>query len=528
MGSPLVAVLISTRAEFNIMRRGLEILRVMGVPYLFESVSSYRSPRKLEELALGAGERGIEVIIVACGGTSHLATHLAAYTNLPIIGVPIDGSPLRGQDALYSMVMSPPGLPIATVGINNSENAAVLAAQILALKHSEFRTVLAHRRMQGGQRLESMHKELCNDYPDICLPERTMPDLPVPGSELETAGGDDEQAARPGPSSSVRIQPGAVWTDRPSGAAVSQLVSTPVPQEPLGSVTYPTAGKVESAIQTETETPVPIDSRPRNADIAEMPTAPLEPEDDDQEGEVPTDPIAIPENFGESSDETSNAITPTGIADTKVFSIDRENINEDLVDHVMMVLLEGGIVAIPTDTVYGLAADATNREAIDRLCRVKGRQHQKTVGVLIHHPDMLEQLVREVPPALESVIEKYWPGALTIIFPKQPGVLPSFNRSDRIGVRIPSDLVCLAVLERIGRPVVVRNASLSPDHPMTNSKMVTAEYDGHIDCILDAGECPSAGASTVLSAVGETFEILREGSVAREDLKALLEGRLKD
>ena len=108
MQRPLVGVVVANRSDFNMMRRGLETLRIMGVPYLFEVISPHRSPEKLAEFARSAGERGIEVLITAEGGAALLAARLAANTTLPIIGVPIDASPLRGQDSLFSMVMVPP------------------------------------------------------------------------------------------------------------------------------------------------------------------------------------------------------------------------------------------------------------------------------------------------------------------------------------------------------------------------------------------------------------------------------------
>ncbi|MBX3729730.1 MAG: threonylcarbamoyl-AMP synthase [Candidatus Sumerlaeia bacterium] len=508
MSKPLVGVVISTRAEFNVMRRALEALRVMGVPYRFEALSPWRSPERLERFASEAASNGMEVLLVACSGSALLATHLAAYTNLPVVGVPIDATPLRGQDSLFSMAMVPPGMPIATVGINNSENAALLATQILALKHPHLRSVLAHRRAVGAQRVESMERELAAEYPDLCLPERTSPDLPP--TEGDTDPGDlFAEAVTPAPPNKAaeRIQPGATWRERSSGAVA--LVPTPVPQEPavVGSAEHGNGHDQETldlrAVEDTPDQPYLMpDVSPASRDDVSLPAA-----------TVPGARLAALESEPD--------------LDTKVFSVDRKKLNLDLIDHVMMVLLEGGIVAIPTDTVYGLAADATNREAVERLCHVKGRQHQRTLGVLIHHPDLLDQVVREVPPALETVIAQCWPGALTIIFPKAPGVLSAVTRSDRIGVRIPSDPVCLEVISRIGRPIVTRNASLSADEPATSADDVIRHYSGHVDCILDAGDCPSSGASTVLSALGDDFEILREGAIPRERLKALLGDKLK-
>ncbi len=508
--SPLVGVVVGTRSDFNMMRRGLETLRIMGVPYAFEVISPHRNPERLAEFARAAGEHGIEVIITAEGGAAQIVGHIASHTTLPIIGVPIDASPLRGQDALFSMAMVPPGLPIATVGINNSENAAVLATQILALKHSRFREILAHRRMAAQQRAEGLQRDLLSEYPDLCRADRTAP-FSYPHAE-----GESEAITPDVPDDSQRIRPGAIWTDRPPD--VQSLVSTPLPHEP-GLARPPTpappprsltslvgdplrateSGFSESETLGEEETPAP-----RSASILRRAETPV------PVTERPTEVRPIPR-------------------ETKIFRVDRTADMGDLMDHAMMVLLEGGILALPTDTVYGLSADATNEAAVDRLYSLGEGEQQKTLGVLIHHPDLLSSLVTDVPAELEKVIEECWPGAITIILPRREDTLTSVAKTDRIGVRIPSDPLCLGVLERLGRPLLVRNASLQSASPMTDASPVIERFSGEVDCILDGGPClGSAGASTVLDAMNSRFEVLREGAIGHEKLKELLGQKLKD
>lgn len=501
MQQPLVGVVIGSRSDFNIMRRGLETLRVMGVPYAFEVINPYRAPDRLRAFGTSAGERGIEVLITAGNVGALIANHLSAHTNLPIIGVPIDASPLRGQDALYSMVMAPPGAPIATVGINNSENAAILAAQILALRHVRIREVLAHRRMAAVQRMETIQQELREEYPDLCLPEKTAPDAPPSSTDLDTDPGPGESATPvPFTPKPEWIRPGATLTDRSSG--IGALVPTPVPQEP-GT---PGRGPAEFRSQTGAAPAAGVRRYPRETGR----------------------PDVDPQEEALTADEELPRPMPSRVIKTKVFEIDRLTPDEDVVDHAMMVLLEGGIVGLPTDTVYGLAADATNNEAVERLYYLRGREHQKTLGVLIHHPDMLRRLVREVPPDLEKVLVRYWPGALTVILPRDPNVLAHVSGSDRIGVRLPSDPACLAVISRVGRPVAMRNATIDGRENVTNAQEMIDHFSGHVECILDGGDCPANGASTVLNATGERFEILREGSVTRVQLKEILGDKLRD
>jgi len=596
MQRPLIGVIIGGRSDFNVMRRGLETLRVMGVPYLFEVISPHRNPQRLSEFARNAGENGIEILIAAEGGSSLIANHMAAHTTLPIIGVPIDASPLRGQDSLFSLVMLPPGMPVASVGINNSENAAILATQILALKHPHFRTVLAHRRMFAAQRTEAIQNELYAEYPDLCEPARTAPLKPSEESNDTEVG--SESITPEVPEESDRIRPGAVYVDPKAGPRVESLVSTPVPQEPGASGSQTPAPTVDMLLKgsqmaseitpsvpgshPDLQTPQAFDSLnpTEESTIEESYDSEAENLTEDQEDELPiashsfnesTEEVEVGQKFPRpeiirnpeagnqtpdppiapakvdppkkspsseqnlrfeqdedtASEEVENIEEPAATK-TKIFKVNREEPSEDLVDHAMMVLLEGGIIGLPTDTVYGLACDATNEDAVQNLYQLKGKDAQKTLGVLIHHPDMLDSLVTDVPPALEKVIEECWPGALTIILPKNPTTLSKITKFDRIGVRIPSDQLCLSVIEKVGRPIVVRNASLTANEPMHSAEKLIESFDGLIDCILDGGDCSSsAGASTVLTALGEEFEILREGGVSRRKLRELLGSKLK-
>lgn len=123
---------MGSTSDLPVMRKAADFLEEMEVPFELKALSAHRTPRDVEEFASGAAERGIKVIIAAAGMAAALPGVIAALTPLPVIGVPID-STLQGQDALLSIVMMPPGIPVATVGINAAMNAAVLAVRILSL-----------------------------------------------------------------------------------------------------------------------------------------------------------------------------------------------------------------------------------------------------------------------------------------------------------------------------------------------------------------------------------------------------------
>lgn len=128
----VVSIIMGSTSDLPIVKKAADFLEEMGVPFEMNALSAHRTPRQVEEFALGAADRGIKVIIAAAGMAAALPGVIAALTQLPVIGLPID-STLQGQDALLSIVMMPPGIPTATVGINAGLNAGVLAVRMLAL-----------------------------------------------------------------------------------------------------------------------------------------------------------------------------------------------------------------------------------------------------------------------------------------------------------------------------------------------------------------------------------------------------------
>ncbi len=133
---PLIGVVMGSSSDAEVMQACADTLKQLGIEYEVKVLSAHRTPNESKQYADSAAERGIEVIIAGAGWAAHLAGFMAAHTILPVIGVPIDSSPLKGLDALLSTVQMPPGIPVATVslGKGGAKNAAVLAAQILALK----------------------------------------------------------------------------------------------------------------------------------------------------------------------------------------------------------------------------------------------------------------------------------------------------------------------------------------------------------------------------------------------------------
>lgn len=130
---PIVSIIMGSTSDLPVMEKAAKLLDEMQVPFEMNALSAHRTPAEVEKFSQEAAGRGLKVIIAAAGMAAALPGVIAANTTLPVIGVPIKGSVLDGMDALYSIIQMPPGIPVATVAINGSMNAAILAVEILAL-----------------------------------------------------------------------------------------------------------------------------------------------------------------------------------------------------------------------------------------------------------------------------------------------------------------------------------------------------------------------------------------------------------
>jgi len=434
-----VAILIETPQDFQIVRRHLDRLAEWEVPYAITLASALKSPERLKQWIAEREREGAEVFIVATGGAASLAGAVAALTDRPVVGVPLDTTHLRGQDALQAMTGLPAGLPVATVGINNVENAFYFALRVLALRHPQYGALLRRLRSTWGEQERGLLDNLRDQYPEC-------------------------------------FRAGVV-----AGAA-------------------------------------PVSDRP--AEISSEIKAPAEPPPPQQE----TGPPAVSTPTQESSAEPAKGPTivtpPRRMARRIVVNPTQPDVAA--IEEVADILLEGGVVALPTDTVYGLAAAATNSAAVRRLYAIKGRDLGKAIPLLIHSIRGLSRLVREVPEAAEPLLESHWPGALTLVFPKYPGSFADISSDDTIGLRMPDHTVTLAVISMLARPLAVTSANLSGQPPALTADEVMQAFGHQIECVLDGGRTPGEKVSTVLSVVQTPFRILREGAVTFEALKAIL------
>lgn len=160
MAQPLVGIVMGSDSDLDVMKKAATTLDSFGIPYEISVISAHRTPARALEYSSTAAERGLKVIIAAAGMAAHLGGVIAAHTILPVIGVPIKSGALKGQDALYSTVQMPPGVPVATVGIDSAKNAAILAAQMIALADEGVRTRLEQFKRDMTAEVEAKDAKL--------------------------------------------------------------------------------------------------------------------------------------------------------------------------------------------------------------------------------------------------------------------------------------------------------------------------------------------------------------------------------
>ncbi|OGO07261.1 MAG: threonylcarbamoyl-AMP synthase, partial [Chloroflexi bacterium RBG_13_60_13] len=186
-------------------------------------------------------------------------------------------------------------------------------------------------------------------------------------------------------------------------------------------------------------------------------------------------------------------------------------------------LRKGGLVAFPTETVYGLGADALNAEAVRKIFAAKGRPLDNPIIVHVAGPDDLGVLTDDVPPEATMLIRQFWPGPLTLIF-KKSGQVPGAvtGGQDTVAVRMPRNAIALALVRASGRPIAAPSANLSGRPSPTTAGHVLDDLGGKIDIILDGGPVEVGIESTVLDLSQHPPVILRPGAVTREELKPFI------
>ncbi len=186
-------------------------------------------------------------------------------------------------------------------------------------------------------------------------------------------------------------------------------------------------------------------------------------------------------------------------------------------EEVAAALREGKVIAFPTDTVYGVGVCYDDEDALKRLKQAKGRPESKPIPTMVADSAQLAQ-VAVVTARIQRIIDAFLPGALTLILQKQKHVADYVtNGKETIGVRMPDDAFVLALIKRVGKPMLVTSANLSGEETGTTFAQVMAQLDGRIDGIVK-GTCGCMSASTIVDVSKETAAVLREGPIAAQDI----------
>lgn len=198
-------------------------------------------------------------------------------------------------------------------------------------------------------------------------------------------------------------------------------------------------------------------------------------------------------------------------------------VNEESLALAADLLRRGELVALPTETVYGIAADARNGEAVKKIFEAKGRPQDNPLIVHIYGMDMLPGIVSVVPERAKKLAAAFWPGPLTMVMPRGPEVSSvTCAGLDTVGVRMPSHPVVQAVIKKSGIAFAAPSANLSGKPSPTNAADTFTDMNGRLPLILDGGECTYGVESTVVSLIGEHPMLLRPGYVTKEQMEQVL------
>jgi L-threonylcarbamoyladenylate synthase len=200
---------------------------------------------------------------------------------------------------------------------------------------------------------------------------------------------------------------------------------------------------------------------------------------------------------------------------------DLDALTKAALSRALEILRSGGLVAFPTDTVYGLGALVSEPRSIENLYEVKGRDAAKAIPILIGDPSELTQVAAEVSPTVRRLAARFWPGPLTLVVPRRRDLPEILSPLPTVGVRMPDHPAALALIRHTG-PLAVTSANLSRQLSASTAQEVLAQLEGRIPLILDGGRTPGGVASTVVDCTKEPLEILRPGPVSLEELLSSL------
>lgn len=192
---------------------------------------------------------------------------------------------------------------------------------------------------------------------------------------------------------------------------------------------------------------------------------------------------------------------------------------DDEVRKAVAILESGGVIAFPTETYYGLGVDPFNADALKKLFRLKQRELSKPILVLVRDQQMLSQIVADIPEQYLSLIEKFWPGPLTLIFTAKKTLHPILTgNSGTVGVRISSHPIAEKIFEKWPHPLTATSANLSGTTPARNIAEIKRYFSNELDYILDGGDSPAGLCSSIIGLEDGYFKEIRRGQIPMTDI----------
>ncbi len=194
---------------------------------------------------------------------------------------------------------------------------------------------------------------------------------------------------------------------------------------------------------------------------------------------------------------------------------------DDAIPHALKILNNGGLVAFPTDTVYGVGALAFDGKAIESIYAAKDRPIEKAIPILIADADDMDKVGMNIPTVAREIAKRFFPGPLTCVIPKQPTLPSAVSATSTVGVRVPDHEVARALLRAAG-PMAVTSANISGQASPSTAEEVFAQLNGRIELIIDGGKTSGGVPSTVVDCTTDELKILREGPISLEEIRKKL------
>jgi L-threonylcarbamoyladenylate synthase len=207
----------------------------------------------------------------------------------------------------------------------------------------------------------------------------------------------------------------------------------------------------------------------------------------------------------------------------EVLKINPENPEINLIARAIHILKTGGVIAFPTETFYGLAADATNEDAVEKIFHLKGRDFSNPVALIIGNDRQLQGLVEEIPDSSRILMQTFWPGPLTLVFKASPQIIPKLTaHTGKIGIRISSHPVAACLAHRLDRPITATSANFSGTPEILSPQEVIRCLGDRVDLVIDGGLSPGGKGSTILDVTLDPPVTLREGAIPTQRIREKL------